>query len=506
MMSRVHTALPLSRRQALRAGVGCAAAAAALWHPQSRAAASAAPALAAHVLNRFAYGPRPGDLDRLSGSGVAAWLDSQLAPPPSDEGSMLPELLAPMDTLRQRHPALIGEFRRLRAADNTGSEADRQRARAALRDMVQRVQMQMRQARLLRALHSAYPLHEVMVEFWFNHFNVFAGKEIVRVLAGAYEAEAIRPHVFGRFRDMLGATAKHPAMLVYLDNAQSVADGNSRRPLANASGLNENYARELLELHTLGVDGGYTQTDVRELARVLTGWTFDRRDDDDDHAFRFAPARHDDAAKTLLGQPVPGRGQAQGEWALDLLARHRSTARHVATKLARAFVADVPPPALVQRLAERFTATDGDLRELVRTLATSAEFNDAQHFGAKFKTPYQYVVSAVRATGVPLRDARPLLPAIAQMGQPLYGCVTPDGWKDVREAWLSPDALAKRVAFAQSLSQRLNGRGGSTAVDAETLLAALGPAIGEPTRRAIGEAERKQQLAALLASPDFMRR
>jgi hypothetical protein len=281
------------------------------------------------------------------------------------------------------HAATLAEFARLQAdALRPGiGDAERVQARRDLEDLVRRVQADARAERVLDALHSPRQLEASLVEVWFNHFNVFARKETVRVTAGFYEREAIRPHVLGRFRDLLGATARHPAMLNYLDNWQSVVDGFRPPPgvprpagFTSPRGLNENYARELLELHTLGVDGGYTQADVTELARIFTGWSFDRRAAGTDDAFRFYPARHDPGPKTLLGQRAPGGGVRDGEWALDRLARHPSTARHVARRLALAYVADVPPPALVDRLAARYLQTDGDLREVVRALATSPEF------------------------------------------------------------------------------------------------------------------------------------
>jgi uncharacterized protein (DUF1800 family) len=305
---------------------------------------------------------------------------------------------------------------------------------------------------------------------------------------------------------MLGATAKHPAMLIYLDNAQSVAaDRPQRRAAANpqrASGLNENYARELMELHTLGVDGGYTQRDVTELARMLTGWGLEPRKllaGATGDAFAFDPRRHDNGAKTWLGQSIAGAGQAEGERALDVLAAHPATARRLAHKFAQAFVADEPPASLVQKLADSFLASGGDLREFTRVLMRADEFWQREAFQAKFKTPYQYLLSSLRALDLPLANPQPLLQALAQAGQPLYGAQTPDGYKTIAAAWRNPEALTQRVQLAATLGQR-------SGVSAERLGHTLGASVSAATRRTLASEPAGQQVALLLASPDFMKR
>ena len=267
-------------------------------------------------------------------------------------------------------------------------------------------------------MYSERQLQEVLTDFWFNHFNVDARKGVDRFLLTEYERDAIRPHVLGRFRDLLGATAKSPAMLFYLDNWMSADPEGvqsilaTRRRLAgmpnqtaNARrGLNENYGRELLELHTLGVDGGYTQKDVTEVARAFTGWTIDRPQQGGG-TFRFEPRIHDEGEKVVLGHHIKDGGIGDGEAVLDLLARHPSTARFIAGKLVRRFVSDSPPPALVDRAAARFTATDGDLREVMRTILTSPEFLAPDAYRSKTKTPFEFVVTALRATGADLANA-----------------------------------------------------------------------------------------------------
>ena len=304
--------------------------------------------------------------------------------------------LAQLDTLKLNPVQLrqlYGPLRTLRGFKPNPEleKAQRERVQIILRDASE--------ARILRALLSPRQLNEVMVDFWFNHFNVFSGKGLDDVWIGNYEEQAIRPFVLGRFRDLLFATTKHPAMLVYLDNALSTAPG-SPGARGRQKGLNENFAREVMELHTLGANGGYTQEDVVTLARVLTGWGVNPPNARmfPEYAAVFEGARHDYSPKVFLGHPLKSRGKAEGEEALDILAHSPATAHHIAFELAQYFVADEPPPGLVERLAARFLETDGNIREVLRTLFASNEFWDSR--GAKYKTPYQFVISAVRAAGV----------------------------------------------------------------------------------------------------------
>jgi uncharacterized protein (DUF1800 family) len=329
---------------------------------------------------------------------------------------------------------------------------------------------------------------------------VFSGKGMDDVWIGNYEQQAIRPFVLGRFRDLLFATTKHPAMLVYLDNALSTAPG-SPGARGRQKGLNENFAREVMELHTLGANGGYTQEDVVTLARVLTGWGVNSPNARvfPEYAAVFEGARHDYSPKVFLGQPLKSRGKAEGEEALDILAHSPATARHIAFELAQYFVADEPPAGLVERLAARFLETDGNIREVLRTLFASNEFWDSK--GAKYKTPYQFVISAVRAAGVSLGNVRPLLGAMDQLGMPLFGCLTPDGYKNTEDAWLSPDATTRRISFATALVRSSPG-----AVDAAHLEAIFGSTLSEGTRAVIKESPEALRAALILGSPDFMRR
>jgi uncharacterized protein (DUF1800 family) len=407
------------------------------------------PQQALHLLDRLAYGPRPGDLERVTAMGAEAYIDEQLAP---EKIAQPPQLRAQLDALDSTRLGAAELFRRYGPPARRAA-GDDPAARRQVQKAANRVAEQALQARLLRAVYSPAQLQEVMTDFWFNHFNVFRGKGLEeRVWLAAYERDAIRPYALGRFRDLLGATAKHPAMLYYLDNWQSTVPHTDRFG-DSKGGLNENYARELMELHTLGVDGGYTQKDVTELARILTGWTYLPRDWEQggDAPFTFEPKRHDFGGKTLLGAHFDGSGESEGEQALDMLARSPATARHLSWQLAQYFVADDPPPALVERMARRYQQSDGDIREVLRLLFHSPEFRSAQSTGNKFKTPYQYVVSALRASGTEVRNFRPALGALNQLGMPLYGCQTPDGWKNTESAWLNPDAMVYRLNFATAL-------------------------------------------------------
>ncbi len=491
---------------------------------------------ALHVLNRLAYGPAPGDIERVMQMGVERYIDEQLHPERLPLAPALMQQLVALDTTRLSQRELIRQFREAQQSARNDSEE----GKAQRREFYQRLTLQAGEARLLRALQSPAQLHEVMVDFWFNHFNVFIGKGLDRALVENYEREAIRPYAMGRFRDLLGATAHHPAMLFYLDNWQSVAAGyeppRAAAPAAKASGLNENYARELMELHTLGVDGGYTQADVTELARMLTGWTFNPRPGATDSAFYFDARRHDNGEKQWLGRRVPGRGQAEGEDALDVLAVHSATARRIGYKLAQYFVADEPPPALVERLSRRFLDSGGDIRAVLKALFDNAEFRAPRAANAKFKTPYRYLLSVVRASGIAISNVRPLVATAYQLGMPLYGCQTPDGYKNTEVAWLNPEAITRRINFANAFASgrlpfarpiddmetvgmgkaaleravdrastaRFNPAWGTPPIDADVVLRVLGSGISARTRVAVAQVDPGLRAALVLGSPDFM--
>ena len=314
------------------------------------------------------------------------------------------------------------------------------------------------EGKLDRAIYSERQLEEVLVDFWYNHFNVFLDKGADRYLTTAYERDAIRPHILGRFSDLLLATAQSPAMLFYLDNWQSV-DPNQEVKLflagrktskRAAHGLNENYARELLELHTLGVDGGYTQKDVTEIARCFTGWTI--RNPQRGGEFVFNRRLHDEGAKVVLGRPIAeGGGITDGLRVLDLLAHHPATARHISYELAQRFVADAPPQALVDRMARTFRAKDGDLREVMRTMLNSPEFWSEDVYRAKTKSPLEFVVSAIRAIHADVDYGFPLAAQLGQLGQPLYRKQEPTGYSNASQDWLNSAGLVSRINFGLAL-------------------------------------------------------
>ncbi len=490
-----------------------------------------------HVLNRLAFGPRPNDVDDVNKIGVTRWIDVQLNPNSINDSvvearlksfqtlnyslSQLTTAYASDQILRNR----IKEARKKRQAEASGetftSKLEKLNARQQLMmDNAQRegfeagialqIVAEMQNAKILRALESKRQLQEVLVDFWANHFNLDIRKREVQTLRLADERDVIRPHVLGKFRDLLGASAHSPAMLIYLDNASSsvetpikfpnlfrlnrpvssprTTDTTSNSSLAKAAatpilpspktrgGVNENYAREMMELHTLGVGGGYTQKDVQEVARCFTGWSVDR----ETGAFRFYPKRHDDGEKTVLGHVIFAHGgENDGDRVLDILAAHPSTARFISTKLCQRLVADVPPPALVKRVAQVFLQTDGDLKAVTRAIVTSPEFMAQGR--AKIKSPFEYAISAARAldaTFVPLdaRDGQERLQLvndgtaatakkryddnsrrstarqIATMGEPLYSFEAPTGYSENSQDWVSLGALIARLNFALDLT------------------------------------------------------
>lgn len=308
------------------------------------------------------------------------------------------------------------------------------------------------EAKLLRAVYSSRQLEEVLVDFWYNHFNVFLDKGNDRFLVTSYERDSIRPHVFGKFKDMLLATAEDPAMLFYLDNWQSVAPPPEPARRRSSRGLNENYACELLELHTLGVDGGYTQQDIIAVARCFTGWTI--REPLRGGGFEFNDRVHDKGEKVVLAVTIPaGGGKEDALKVLEILVNHPSTARFISRKLAQRFVADDPPPALIDRMAKTFREKDGDLREVMKTLLDSKEFWSQGAWRAKMKSPLEMVASAIRATGAEVESGFTLSNQLQQLGQPLYRKMEPTGYSTVAAEWTSSAALLARMNFALALTQ-----------------------------------------------------
>jgi uncharacterized protein (DUF1800 family) len=411
-----------------------------------------------HALNRLGYGPRPGDVARVQQMGLATWITRQLHPDTIPDEAVAP-LLRGYPTLDQSTSDLLKKFPnnpQPKPLDpNMGPTQSPTPLEMPPERRPMRIVQEVQAARVVRAVMSERQLQEVMVDFWLNHFNVFAHKDLVKWMLPAYEREAIRPHALGHFKDLLLSTARHPAMLFYLDNWLSAGAGPGKT--GHNSGLNENYARELMELHTLGVDGGYTEEDVREVARCFTGWTIDRPREVGQYIFRLG--QHDRGEKRVLGSVISaGGGEADGLRVLDLLTRHPSTARFIATKLARRFVRDNPSPAVVERAAQTFRETDGDIRATLEAIITSPDFMSADAYRAKIKTPLEYVISSVRVlggqvsvSGTASDGAFQLTRTIANLGQPLYEAQPPTGYPDLATAWVNSSALVRRMTFALSL-------------------------------------------------------
>ncbi len=539
---------------------------------------------AVHAMNRLGFGPRPDDIDRIGSVGVDRYIEEQLHP----QSIAIPEsLTAKVGSYRTLHMTPIALFREyqlpIMQARRENQGADKDTLKDAIKDQRIRARIVMREAveaRFVRAIEGPRQLQEVMTAFWFNHFNVFAGKGLDNIWTGSFEETAIRPHTMGKFRTLLGATATHPAMLFYLDNWQNTAP-NSPGAKDKFEGINENYARELMELHTLGVNGGYTQQDVIALAHILTGWGlpkpraergasqypqfggsaggfgryrrfFGPRDPDqprpgpiDPSGFYFDPSRHDSSAKTFLGHSIAGSGMAEGEQALDILSRSPATARHLSFQLAQYFVADDPPKPLVDRMTERYLHSDGDIREVLATIFTSPEFWDRRYYAAKFKSPYEYVISSVRATGVEVRNYRPLYGTMQLLGMPLYACQTPNGYSNTQDAWLNADAMMMRISFATALGNgnlplnhppfeedesgrdeamrpvaaKMGGEGAGvilnygpenpgkmTPLEATALAQTLGDSFSASTNEAMEAAPPQLRAALILGSPEFMKR
>ena len=567
-----------------------------------------------HVLNRLGFGARPGDVERVKAMGLENYINQQLNPDKIADtvaenkvrdlnvlnmttAELYEKYPNPGQLLRQlqqrgKLPADLAEARENRVkggANSTSTEMpkngsmpatemspdparnnqnpqpppgnplENEKYRQLIQDYYrenglqqpQRIIAELHASRILRAVYSERQLQEVMVDFWTNHFNVFAGKGADRWLLPSYDRDTIRPNALGKFSTLLQATAQSPAMLFYLDNFQSVSpNANANRgrggplqrlladrrpqPQQQRRGINENYARELMELHTLGVDGGYTQKDVQEVARCFTGWTIfqprggaaaanammgegARRNAG---TFFFNQRVHDDGEKVVLGHKIPaGGGIKDGQIVLDILAHHPSTAKFIATKLVRHFVSDNPPQALVDRAAATFTKTDGDIRETLKTIFFSKEFNSAESYRAKIKRPFELVISAIRTLGAETNGGPQTHQWIARMGEPLYGFQTPNGYSDAAESWVNTGALLERMNFGLALANnRIPGtrvslstvNGDQSKVMDEYLKSLLAGEISSPTRetllKQLDPADPVTKVVGLiLGTPEFQR-
>ncbi len=524
-----------------------------------------------HALNRLAYGPRPGDIERIKQLGLAKWIDQQLNPKSIDD-SAVEARLSVYPTLKMSNAQLLADYPRPKQAAKQEQRAENRNqkpgdaaaaviaqemqtksapvdpvqqasrnADAAITSMAQemdgsspaaktpagsgqgraaesnnqpspmkldpatrgagkdslsvdpnavpralsddskrpaRVTEELAMAKTLRAIYSERQLQQVLDDFWFNHFNVYADKGEERWYLTSYEREVIEPHALGKFHDLLTATSQSPAMLFYLDNFLSADPNAAQRQAAERAmrqqtrrgpygypprpqpqqgqnkkqerGLNENYGRELMELHTLGVDGGYTQKDVTEVARCFTGWTIEKPREE--AKFKFDDRLHDPKPKVVLGKKIHAGGMKDGEEVLALLSKNPNTARFISTKLARRFVSDTPPPMLVDRMAKSFQKSDGDIREVMRTMIYSPEFWSRDAYRAKVKTPFELVVSSVRALGTDVDTPLPLVRWVGRIGEPLYQCQPPTGYSDKGETWVNTGALLNRLNFSLALS------------------------------------------------------
>ena len=473
----------------------------------------------AQVLNRLTFGAKPGDVARVREIGVDRWIDWQLQPQRIDD-SKADQFFAGFESYASTGTDLLRKYPPPNQLLNQlGARGDRSKLSPADSALLQTSQMGVRRitteaqaGRVARALLTERQLQEVMTDFWLNHFTVYIQKNPrERYELAEYENKTIRPNALGKFRTLLEAVAKSPAMLIYLDNALSQADSNRPRLVAaggrggrggrgglggaqgmprpsqlppgvtpemaqqqvanrRVAGLNENYGRELLELHTLGVDGGYTQQDVINAARALTGWTV-MPPQRGGGGFYFAPAMHDAGEKLLLGHVLKaGRGIEDGEEVLDIVSRHPSTARFIALKLARRFVSDAPPQELVDRAAETFRSTDGDIREVVRAIVTSPEFFSASAYRSKVKSPFEVVTSALRALGAQPDATLRTAQLVAVLGEPIYGHQSPNGWPEIGADWMNTGSILNRINFGTMVgANRLPGASSTNWPGAEPL-------------------------------------
>ena len=461
-----------------------------------------------HTLNRLGFGPRPGQVEQIEKTGLENWIQAQLRPenitdPVVDArlaqlpamGLSAAELLnqyPPQDVAAKRLGMKVDEYQK--HLQDLAKQPDGMKS-LPFKDQNEIVN-ELMEAKMIRAVYSERQLSEQLCDFWFNHFNVFVYKDVDRWYLIPYERDTIRPRVLGKFRDLLEATAKSPAMLFYLDNSSSAdphafdrlkqhpvrpRPGEKLPPLGPKRGLNENYGRELMELHTLGVDGGYKQQDVVEVARAFTGWTIESPRENP--VFYFDERIHDPDPKRALGKNIKGGGIKDGEQVLDLLAKNRNTARHISLKLAEHFVSDDPPPALVARMAKTFEKSKGDIRAVMTTMIYSPEFWSRTAFRAKVKTPFELVASTTRALGADVDQPLQLAQWVSRIGEPLYQCLTPNGYSDKAAAWVSTGALLNRVNFAVALtSNKVRG----AQVDINSL---VGADVGTNSKMALERVE-----------------
>jgi uncharacterized protein (DUF1800 family) len=430
-----------------------------------------------HALNKLGFGPRPGEVEQIEKTGLENWIQAQLHPKNIGD-TVIDARLAQFPALSLSAAQLLGEYPPQDvAAKRLGLKIEEYQKH--LQNLAKKpggmnslpfkdqneIVNELMDGKIIRAIYSERQLSEQLSDFWFNHFNVFVQKDLDRWYLIPYERDAIRPHVLGKFRDLLEATAKSPAMLFYLDNVSSADPqafarlkrhparpraGEKLPPIGGRRGLNENYGRELMELHTLGVDGGYKQEDVIEVARAFTGWTIESPRENP--AFYFDERIHDPDPKRVLGKRIKGGGIKDGEEVLDLLVKNKNTAQHISLQLAAHFVSDDPPAALVSRMAKTFEKSKGDIRAVMTAMIYSPEFWSRAAFRAKVKTPFELVASTARALGADVDQPMQLAQWVTRIGEPLYQCLPPTGYSDKAAAWVSTGALLNRMNFAVALT------------------------------------------------------
>ena len=460
-----------------------------------------------HTISRISFGMTPQQIETVKKRGLENYLQAQLNPPSIPQSKTLVEQLASLSTIARKPSDLFAVYQQYNSQSKGQKERSLsvpekqtiQQKRSEYKNFVAR---QARQAHIARAIASEHQLQEVMTDFWLNHFNVYGSKKIVPFWLADYEND-IRELALGNFHDLLSLTAHHPAMLVYLDN--SLNRKPNSRPKGNANGLNENYARELMELHTLGVDGGYTQQDVTALAKILTGWGVDRTGQSgDENSFRFYKQRHDFSEKVFLGETISGSGIAEGEKALAMLATHPATAHFISYKLAQYFVADSPPETLVTTLSKTFLDSQGNLKTVLDTLFHSPEFNDPQYYEVKFQTPFQYLVSVVRVSQIDRPDLKKLEGVLTRLSMPVFGCEVPKGYQNTESAWLNPNGMLNRLGFTISIANGLLSE--AQPIDAAALQHTLDNSLSGETQQAIADTPPSLKAAVILGSPEMMYR
>ena len=457
-----------------------------------------------HILERLSFGITSEQMQQVKANGIEAYIQSQLNPQLIPESPIVDNYLTKLDSINQEPLKLRKKFaenqKKLRNSELPVEQ--QKKIQQQNKKLNTEVRHQAIEARLARAIYSSRQLQEVMVDFWFNHFNVFAKKKAINFWLSDYEND-IRTNALGNFRDLLAVTASHPAMLLYLDNDLNTAP-NSPGAKGRLKGLNENYARELMELHTMGVDGGYTQDDIVALARIFTGWHIDYQGKKgDENGFFFSNNRHDRGDKIFLDHKITANGMDEGKEALDILATHPATANFISYKLAQYFVADRPPSSLVDLLTQKFLSSNGNIRVVLDALIHSQEFNNPKYYKQKFKTPYQYIVSLVRMSEIEQPDFKRIRGMLHHLSMPIYLCVPPTGYRNTQEAWLNPQAMLQRVGLATAIANRSLNRDYS--IEYKQLAENFG-ALSQRTKQVIAKSSPKLRSALILGSPEAMYR